>query len=186
MNQPQPDERELIRRAQAGDDDAFGKLVVSHTPKLYRVIRRMTSDPSEAEAIVQEAFLRAWQALPRYRNDRPFFPYLVTIAVNLGRDLWRKARFLEFGELETVAQAAPSPEPGPERQVEHGETLQALATAVAALPSAYRAVIALRYDAELSYEEIAAALDLPLNTVRTHLRRAKDHLRSLLEEQAYG
>lgn len=174
-------DQELISRARDGDDAAFAQLVTRYTPALYRVVRRMASDQAEAEAIVQESFLRIWQNLHRYQADRPFFPYLVTIAVNLGRDQWRKSRFLDFGGLESVADSLPSPELDPEIQVERAEMLQTLAQAVANLPPAYRAVIALRYDASLSYQQIADALNLPLNTVRTHLRRAKGHLRKVLE-----
>lgn len=174
-------DQELISRARDGDDAAFAHLVTRHTPALYRVVRRLASDQGEAEAIVQEAFLRIWQNLHRYKEDREFFPYLVTIAVNLGRDQWRKSRFLDFGGLEPLADSLPTPEPGPEIQVEQAERLQTLAQAVGDLPPAYRAVIALRYDASMSYQQIADALSLPLNTVRTHLRRAKGHLRNVLE-----
>lgn len=185
---PEPDELNLIRRAQAGDDQAFGKLVDQHTPGLYRVVRRMTSDSAEAEVIVQETFLRSWRALRTWKaqrepgkQDRPFFAYLVTIAVNLARDQWRKTRQLDFRDLDAFSDHLPDSEPGPEKQVEQAEALQALADAVADLPPAYRAVIALRYDAEMSYQEMAAALDLPVNTVRTHLFRAKAQLRQVLE-----
>jgi len=173
----QPDDAELIRQARSGNDEAFGLLVIRHTPALYRVVRRIAEDSAEAEAIVQEAFLRVWRNLQRYRTGRPFFPYLVTIALNLARDQWRSFRRLDFEGLEP---ALSDPEPGPEAQLEQAESLQALAEAVAHLPPAYRAIIALRYDAELSYQEIAEALNLPVNTVRTHLRRAKANLKQYL------
>src|SRR3990172_2134818 len=174
-------ERELIRRSRLGDEQAFSQLVSQNAPSLYRVVRRMASDISEAEAIVQEAFFRAWKSLPGYVEDRPFFPYLVTIAVNLGRDQWRKSRFVDFTGLEPVVESLPATEPTPETQMEETEQLQALAEAVAGLPIAYRAVIALRYDAGMDYREIAEMLGLPVNTVRTHLHRAKAYLRQKLE-----
>ena len=108
------------------------------------------------------------------------FPYLATVVVNLGRDRWRKARREAGFELESIA-SEPDREPGPESQVEYQELLVELAQAVDQLPPVYRAVIALRYDAGMSYQEIAIALDLPLNTVRTQLRRAKKSLRNSLE-----
>jgi RNA polymerase sigma-70 factor (ECF subfamily) len=179
-------ELELIQKARSGDDEAFGQLINHYTPTLYRVVFRMVNDHAETENIVQDAFLRAWQALPRYRTDRPFFPYLVTIAVNLVRDLWRKERFIDFGDMDDLSKYLPDSQPGPENHLEHKELLGALAGAVAALPPTYRTVIALRYDAGLSYQEIAEAVNLPLNTVRTHLHRAKRRLRLLLEEETHA
>lgn len=180
MDFSQPDDAELIRQARSGNDEAFDQLVIRHTPALYRVVRRIADDSAEAEAIVQEAFLRIWRNLQRYRTGRPFFPYLVTVALNLARDQWRSLRRLDFEGLEPVLEVFSDPDLGPEAQLEQAESLQALAEAVAQLPPAYRAVIALRYDAELSYQEIAQALDLPVNTVRTHLRRAKANLKQYL------
>ncbi len=183
MSLSEVNEAELIRRVRAGDAEAFDQLVIQHTPALFRVVRRLASDAAEAEAIVQEAFLRAWRNLSRYQNDRPFFPYLVTIAVNLARDQWRKTRHLDFGGLEAIEESMADSGPIPESVIERTETLQILAQAVADLPPAYRTVIALRYDAGLSYQQIADTLELPVNTVRTHLRRAKLQLRKDLELQ---
>jgi RNA polymerase sigma-70 factor, ECF subfamily len=196
MNSSAPVERqteaELIRRSRAGDERSFAYLVQLYTPKLYRVVRRMTSDSSEAEAIVQEAFLRAWRSLGTWKagqadqtqaSGQPFFSFLVTIALNLGRDRWRKERFLDFGDPEISLAGIPDPGPGPEKLLETRQTLQALAQAVASLPRPYRVVIALRYDADMSYEEISQALNLPINTVRTHLHRAKAALRQALSQE---
>ena len=177
-------EQDLILRTRAGDDSAFEQLVKAFTPDLFRVIRRMTADTGEAEAIIQETFWRVWQALPQYRADRRFFPYLVTIAANLLRDTWRKQRRILPDEFDAASDQQDT-SLLPETQVEEAELLQSLSRSVERLSPIYRAVIALRYDAELSYEEIASALGLPVNTVRTHLHRAKSALRQTLKE-AYG
>lgn len=172
----------LVDAIRRGDEAAFEQLVHRHTPMLYRVVRRMTADDLEAEDILQETFFRFWQKLAGYRNDRPLFPFLVTIAANLARDRWRRDGRLRAElpeEQETTQEVA---NPLPEDSLLHAETLQALAAAVERLPAPYRAVIALRYDAEMDYQDIAAALGLPVNTVRTHLRRAKARLRRVLEE----
>jgi RNA polymerase sigma-70 factor (ECF subfamily) len=187
MNDPETD-LQLLERTRSGDPSAFGVLIERYSSDLFRVIRRMAGDSSEAEAIVQESFLRVWRILRspfQQAQDwkRPFFPYLVTIAMNLARDRWRKDRFLDFSSLEDIQEALLSREPDPEIVVEKDETLEALAEAVAKLPPAYRAVIALRYEAGLSYKEIAEALELPINTIRTQLRRAKDRLREALTGQ---
>jgi RNA polymerase sigma-70 factor (ECF subfamily) len=182
-----PEER-LVQRARKGDDAAYSELVVKYTPRLYGIVRRMVSDSLEAEAIVQEAFLRAWQSLRNRKNSppdkRPFFSFLVTIALNLGRDQWRRDRFLDFGELEEITETIADREPGIEEVINNAETLASLAKAVEELPPAYRMVIALRYDADMKYDEIANILNLPVNTVRTHLRRAKEQLRNTINMES--
>ncbi len=174
-------ERALIRRARSGDEQAFEELVKAFTPDLFRLVRRMTADTGEAEAAVQEAFWRIWQALPRYREDRRFFPYLAAVAANLLRDAWRRDRRLTADELDPGTVLADG-QPTPESQLETAEALQALAQAVESLPAPYRMAIALRYDAGLSYEEIASAMEVPVNSVRTLLHRAKQVLRRKLEQ----
>lgn len=178
-------ELDLVRRARAGDNDAFSRLVLLFTPALYRVVRRLASDDAEAEALVQEAFLRVWRCLSRLQPGKDFFPYLVTIALNLGRDQWRRAQPLDFGGLEPVEETLVDAAPGPEEALEEAELMQALEQAVTALPPAYRLAISLRYEAGLDYRQMAEVLELPVNTVRTHLRRAKAHLRASLREAAW-
>jgi len=181
-------EQEWIRRARNGDDEAFAQLVHAYTPEVYRVVRRVATDSAEAEALVQEAFLRLWRKLSTYREQQPLFPYLVSIALNLGRDQWRRERLVNTTGLEDDLAEMADPQPDPETQVEEAELLQKLAHAVAALPHPYRAVIALRYEAGMEYQEIAQVLHLPVNTVRTHLHRAKAYLKRLMEgrEENHG
>ncbi len=186
MNNQEADQQ-LLERTRSGDSSAFNLLVERYSRDLFQIIRRMASDSSETEAIVQESFLRIWRLLQSPRSKaqdwtKPFFPYLVTIAMNLARDRWRKDRFLDFSGLEAIQEVLPSTLPDPEALLEKTELLAALAEAVAELPSSYRAVIALRYQGGLSYAEIAEILDLPVNTIRTHLHRAKNQLRQALNE----
>ncbi len=171
----------LVRRAQAGDQEAFDQLVELHTPHLYRVVRRMASDRSEAEAVVQEAWLRAWKARMSLPPESEVFPWLARIAVNVARDVWRKHRPLDFSDTSQDELEAPGEEPGPETQVEATQELEWLKRAVADLKPEQRTVIALRYDAGMAYEDIARTLGLPVNTVRTHLHRAKAALRATRE-----
>ncbi len=176
------EELALIERAQRKEEDAYEALILAFSALLYRVITRMARDPQEAEATLQETFWRAWRSLDRYQPTRPFFPYLVTIALNLQRDQWRSERWLDDRE-ESLEGLAGGQEADPAIQAESQEELQRLETAIHALPGIYRAVIALRYDAGMRYEEIAQALSLPVNTVRTHLHRAKRLLRKWLENE---
>jgi RNA polymerase sigma-70 factor (ECF subfamily) len=177
---------ELVRKAQAGENAAFDRLVDAFTPKLYRVVHRMAPDRMEAESIVQEAWLRAWRAFSGYVHDRPLFPWLAKIAVNVARDRWRKKSPLVFAEVSEAELQLEDLGPQPESSVERSELLDHLAEGVRQLREEYRLVIALRYDAGLSYRDIAEALDAPINTVRTHLRRAKRELRRWMEENPDG
>jgi RNA polymerase sigma-70 factor (ECF subfamily) len=173
---------ELARRALQGDLPAFNRLVEGRTPALYAIIRRMCSDRAEAEAITQEAFLRAWEHLQQWKPDQPFWPWLVKIALNAARDALKKNRPLDFADLPNdPAETVIADDPDPETLLERSDLLVQLTAAVECLPIPYRVAITMRYQAEMSYEEMAVALNLPINTVRTHLRRAKRQLRTLLE-----
>jgi RNA polymerase sigma-70 factor, ECF subfamily len=183
MKQHPSDERKLIQRARQRDDAAFAALVELHMASLYRIVHRMLLDGMETEAIVQETFWRLWRVLPGLNDEAPLLPYLATIASNLARDRFRRERRLEDLPPEEALDARQDEgDRVVESFVEDQSTLERLAECVRGLPFAYRAVIALRYEADMSYDEIAHALSLPVNTVRTHLRRAKQLLRRQLEE----
>jgi RNA polymerase sigma-70 factor (ECF subfamily) len=173
----------LIRQARNGDAAAFDQIVARHTPRLYQSIRRFASDRSEAEVVVQETWLRAWRALPRCDPDRPLFPWLARIAMNVTRDLWRRRRPLDFADVGDEVEAQPAGDPGPEQALDRSLALERLALGVQRLRPEHRAVIALRYDGNLTYEEIAQALGIEVNTVRTHLHRAKMALRRRMEAE---
>jgi RNA polymerase sigma-70 factor (ECF subfamily) len=175
----------LVKQFLRGDATAYAELVTRYTAPIYNLAFRLTDDSAEAENIAQETFLRAYIALPRSRTDLAFKPWLFQIAVNLCRDLARKKHPAAFSELESEAEPAPEESvedesPLPLDQIEERELQQALVRAVTALPEIYRAVVTLRYTEELSYEDMAAVLKLPVNTVRTHLFRAKSLLRKSL------
>jgi len=180
-----PSDETLLAQYKQGDMRAFRALVDRYTAPIYNLAFRLLNDSMEAENVTQETFFRVIAALDRMRFDIPFKPYLFRIAVNLCRDLGRKKHPVLFSDLdsathdadedasETIADDAP---PLWER-LEEEELHAQLRVAMDNLPANYRAVITLRYVEEFSYEEIAQALNLPLNTVRTHLRRAKQQLR---------
>ncbi len=176
---------ELVSQYLAGEPQAFAELVKRHARSIYNVTYRFTNDAPEAENLTQETFLRAWNALPRLQLDKPLKPYLIRVAVNLCHD-WAERQHVRVVPLDAEEENHFSDEANdPLRAVSDQELRQALRAKLEELPPLYRTVIALRYGEELSYHEMAAALDLPLNTVRTHLHRAKMKLRALLE-QDYG
>ncbi len=187
MTHPLSHERDIVERARQHDEQAFAALVERYAAPLFRIVHRMMPDQMETEAIVQETFWRFWQALPGYRSDAALLPYLATVASNLARDRFRRERRLEdMPADDLLGQRSDDGVRDVELLVEDQRTLEQLADSVRGLPFAYRAVIALRYEVGMTYEQIAAALSLPLNTVRTHLRRAKEILRRRLEEREDG
>lgn len=187
-----PPDEILLTQYKQGDGLAFRALVDRYAAPLYNLAYRLLRDPMEAENIAQETFLRILLSLDRLRLDQPIKPYLFRVAINLCRDTARKKRPLLFSDLDSAAMRADNPDsettsesigddtPMPWEQLEQAELRARLAAAMDALPTRYQLVINLKYVEDFSYEEIAQTLDMPLNTVRTHLRRAKQELRQTL------
>lgn len=174
---------ELVTTHLAGDPRAFSELVKRYTQAIYNVAYRFTNDAHEAENLTQETFLRAWNVLPRLTLDKPLKPYFVRIAVNLCHDWAEQKKLANVTPLEEGDEIDfPDEESDPLRAVSDAELRDRVRANIELLPPLYRTVITLRYTEEMSYDEMATALDLPVNTVRTHLHRAKTRLRELLEQ----
>lgn len=162
----QPDS-ELVVRAQNGDRDAFGELYTRYLTPIYRYLRSRLSDPRDAEDLTESAFLKAYQALPRYRERGwPFSAYLYQVARNALADHFRRRR--PETDLDR-ALSAPAPDPGPAEHVEQGEMMLDLAAAVRSLPEDYQEVIRLRL-----------LLGLPTSTAAQWMRRSEGATRVLL------
>ncbi|MFN8484892.1 MAG: RNA polymerase sigma factor [Anaerolineae bacterium] len=182
-----PDEA-LVQRYLRGDQRAFRSLVERHTPAVYNLAYRSTNSSDDAADITQETFRRVVEALPSSRLDLPFKPWVLRIALNLCRDWAKRKQPVAFASLsldrdtedDDIAEGLPDLAPLPADVLEAEETRQALERALQGLSDGYRTVITLRYAEDLSYQEIAATLNLPLNTVRTHLARAKKALHDRL------
>ncbi len=186
-----PDEA-LVQRYLRGDQKAFRSLVERHTPAVYNLAYRSTNSGEDAADITQETFRRVVEALPSSRLDLPFKPWLLRITLNLCRDWAKRRRPVSFTSLtldhslaeeDDLAEALPDLTPLPAELLEADETRQALDRALQSLSEGYRTVITLRYAEDLSYQEIATTLNLPLNTVRTHLARAKKALHDRLRQE---
>jgi RNA polymerase sigma-70 factor (ECF subfamily) len=186
----------LVERVQAGDKQAFGLLVTKYQRKLARLVSRMVRDPAEVEDIVQDSFIRAYKALPNFRNDSAFYTWLYRIGVNTAKN-WlvthgRRAQLTSTTDGED-AENYDEPEllrnnETPERLLmtkQVGETVNAV---VEALPEDLRTALTLREIEGLSYEEIADVMDCPIGTVRSRIFRARDaialKLRPLLDTTA--
>jgi RNA polymerase sigma-70 factor (ECF subfamily) len=178
-----PNEPLLIQRAQAGDADAFGGLVLLHQDFVYDLALRVLRDPSEAEDLAQDAFVRAWLGLPNFRGQSQFRTWLYRIVTNLCYNrlpgLRRELTSLGDDCLDNMA-CDEVLNINPADSLEAREQRAALHQAIEQLPDSYRLLVTLRYQQELSYEEIVAVVKLPLGSVKTGLFRAKERLRQTL------
>ncbi len=173
------DDNRLIQDALAGDQAAYAELVRRHRQRVYSLAWRMVRNDTDAEDIAQEAFLRAFRALPTVDLTRPFMHWLMRITTNLGLDYHRrkKARPELLGPPPGVEDddwhpRDVDPGPLPDARVAERESGERMEAILSELPPHYRAVVELRYVQDLSYEEIAMTLDLPLGTVKAQIHRA--------------
>jgi RNA polymerase sigma-70 factor (ECF subfamily) len=171
----------LIEQAQKGDRNAFGELVRHHHPGVVNVVYRMCGDMQLAEDAAQDAFIQAWLHLPAFRPGSSLRNWLYRIAVNAALDVIRREPKQPFADLETLSM--PDPQAGPEAVLLQKERTLAVQGAILSLTEASRAVLVLREYGGLSYQEIAAALDIPLGTVMSRLNYARDRLKELLAPQ---
>ncbi len=169
-------ELELIRQAQAGDRHAFGELIYRYRERVVRVVYRMCGDIHLAEDAAQEAFIRAWLHLPKYRPQAPFRSWLYRIATNAALDMLRRER--NTVDIDEVPLATPAD--GPEATMAQVEREERVRQAVMMLPDASRSVLVLREYEGLSYREIADVLDIPIGTVMSRLNYARNRLRAML------
>ncbi|MSQ09950.1 MAG: sigma-70 family RNA polymerase sigma factor [Dehalococcoidia bacterium] len=169
-------EAALIEAARS-DSQAFAELVVRYQDRLYNYLYRMTGSREDAQDLTQEAFVRVYQALPRFHLEAPFRPWLYKIATNLAINQLKGRKPAIVLEDYVPSRAL---DDSPERQVETHEVQRIIAAAIAELPDTYRPVVLMRHVEELSYDEIGKALDLPIGTVKVRLHRARAALQAKL------
>jgi RNA polymerase sigma-70 factor (ECF subfamily) len=176
-------EQDLIQRSQKGDQDAFSALVEEHQPYVYNLAFRVLKDENEALDLTQETFVRAWTALPNFRRQSQFRTWLFRITTNLCYNRLPNLRrsLNDLGD-DVLAEIPGTNFDNPAHEFESSETKSHLYRAVEELDTNYKLLITLRYQNELSYEEIATALNLPLGTVKTGIFRAKEQLRRSLAQ----
>ena len=176
------DDRDLIASAPQGDRQAFTELVCRHQASIVSLTYRMCGDLRLAEDAAQEAFVRVWQNLNNYKPQYAFRSWLYRIATNAALDFLRRER--PTTELDTLALADPGITP--ERSVEDNQRAVHVRRAIAQLSEPLRVVLVLREYQELTYQEIADTLDIPVGTVMSRLNSARAQLRHellvLLEE----
>jgi len=185
-----PDDLALVQRALAGEGNAFRLIMRRNNQRLYRLARGIVHDDSEAEDVVQEAYVRAFAHLRDFRGDASLSTWLSRIAINeaLGRvrNARRRADLDPGAETPTEAQVIPFPlnaEFDPERNVAQRQIVQLVEAAIDALPDEFRTVFVARVVEGLSIEETADLLDIVPETVKTRLHRARVMIRKQLDRQ---
>lgn len=172
----------LVKRAQAGEKRAFELLVSKYQRRILRLLGRILHNQSDVEDIAQETFLKAYRALPKFRNESAFYTWLYRIAVNTARNHISSKHNQVFvsdqieskdGETFSLLDNLTDGET-PETLMHSREIIEALQTALDELPEQLRQAIVLRELEGLSYEEIAATMDCPVGTVRSRIFRARE------------
>jgi RNA polymerase sigma-70 factor (ECF subfamily) len=196
--EPGPDaDRLLVERTLAGDQRAYGLLVLKYQRRIQRLVGRMVRDVDLVDDITQETFIRAYRALHQFRGDAQFYTWLYRIAVNtakkalleLKRDLTVSESFLARDEDDETSsrQNEPSSDETPETVLAAKEIAGVVNEAMAALPEELRQAVVLREIEGLSYEEISLSMACPIGTVRSRIFRAREaisaKLKPLLDKQ---
>ena len=178
---------QLVLESLEGKDASFAELVSRHVSGVYRFAYRYVRDPADAEDIAQETFVRAWKNLKKFDTSRNLKTWLFTIAKNASLDMLKKKKPLAFSritgaESELESFLAPYVAAGelPEIAVDQKFLKVDMDQALAKLPPAYRAVLALRYNEHLKFREIAETLGEPIDTVKSKHRRGLALLRNVL------
>ncbi|WP_419185757.1 RNA polymerase sigma factor [Rohdeia mirabilis] len=169
-------DHELIRRAQGGDEEAFGELVLRHEGRAFRVARQMVPDSEEARDLAQEAFLRVYRSLERFDFKHEFTTWLYRIVTNLGIDHLRRRRPIATGGTDDdgpVREEIDESAPAPSARLEQHETARLVRACIDTLPEHFRVVLALRELEGLTSQEISRIVGATPVTVRWRLHRAR-------------
>jgi RNA polymerase sigma factor (sigma-70 family) len=163
---------EWVRSALAGDRSAFAVLVRRHQRALHRYLVRMVGSQDDAMELTQDAFVRAWQALPQWSPEAEFRTWLFRIGRNAALDLLRRRGTVEFVPLDDAFEGMHTGA-GPERQAQASQDLRRLEAGLRRLTAEHREILLLREIEDMSYEEIGRVLALSEGTVKSRLARAR-------------
>jgi RNA polymerase sigma-70 factor (ECF subfamily) len=175
-------DQQLVERAQRGDKQAFNLLVEKYQRKLARLLSRFIRDPAEVEDVTQEAFIKAYRALPAFRGDSAFYTWLYRIGINTAKNYLMAMGRRAPTSTEVEAEEAESFEEGeqlrdintPESVLLSNEIAQTVNSTIEKLPEELRKAIQMREIEGMSYEDIAQAMDCPIGTVRSRIFRARE------------
>jgi len=181
----------LVQQAiNQGDQKAYAELLNNYRDSLYFMLLKMTNNPVDADDLTIEAFGKAFKNLHQYTMEFAFSTWLFRIASNNCIDFLRKKNRIQYTsginpggeETDEYPSNLPSPDPGPEEMAIAKQKIQLMREVVEKLKPHYRNLVEMRYFRELSYEEIAVELDLPLGTVKAQLFRAREFLYQILKD----
>ncbi len=172
-------ESELLERLRAGDRQAFSLWVAEHQRQLFAVVWRYVKNDSDAQDVVQAAFIRAWQGLPTFRGDSSLRTWLYRIAINLALNHTRDARGRPSGE---IPEHTASPDLPAVARLEELEMQERLSAAVAELPKKQRLVVELRVQQDMSFREVADVVESTEDSAKANFHHAIKRLRTLLTE----
>ena len=175
-------DRQLVERAQRGDKQAFSLLVEKYQRKLARLLSRFIRDPAEVEDVTQEAFIKAYRALPAFRGDSAFYTWLYRIGINTAKNYLMALGRRAPTSTEVEAEEAEGFEEGeqlrdintPESLLLSREIAETVNATIEKLPEELRKAIQMREIEGMSYEDIAQAMDCPIGTVRSRIFRARE------------
>jgi RNA polymerase sigma factor (sigma-70 family) len=180
---------QLVARARAGDERAFRALLEKYERAVFSICLRMVRNRDEATDLAQESFIKVFGSLDRYNPAFAFSSWLFKITSNLCIDHLRKRRIVTFAMDDPVetekgefTRQYVAPDPTPDESFARNEKMQKLDAGIAALPEHYRIMLVLRHQEDMSYEEIAESLAIPLGTVKARIHRAREMLKSILED----
>ena len=182
-------DQEWVRRVQHGDKHAFDFLVKKYQRRLARLLSRFVRDPAEVEDVTQEAFVKAYRALPGFRGESAFYTWLYRIGINTAKNYLVAAKQRpilsadfedEDGDKTSAGEQIPDLNT-PETEYMNRHIVETVNQAVATLPEDLRTAITLREMEGLSYEDIAIAMDCPIGTVRSRIFRARDAISAQLK-----
>jgi RNA polymerase sigma-70 factor (ECF subfamily) len=183
-----PSDQALVERAQAGETRAFDLLVLKYQHKIVQLVGRYVRDPTEAMDVAQEAFIKAYRALPTFRGDSAFYTWLYRIAINTAKNYLVAARRrpvdydLDLQDPEQYdVQVRLKDTDTPEGLLLTNEIQRTVEKAISQLPEDLRTAIILRELEGMSYEEIAQAMDCPVGTVRSRIFRAREAIAKRLQ-----
>jgi RNA polymerase sigma-70 factor (ECF subfamily) len=190
-SEPILDESVLVAQSREGDSDAYGQLVKRYQSKIFRLAQHITQNREDAEDVLQETFLKAYEHLDQFQGNSKFYTWIVRIAVNQALMKLRRRKndrsvsldeTIDTGE-DTIVREIAAWDENPEQQLSREEMGGILDTAVESLDAPYRSVFVLRDIEELSTEETAEALGLSVPAVKSRLLRARLQLREKLTRQ---
>ena len=180
------EDNSIITKHKNGDPTAFEDLVLAYQDKIYNLCRYMLGNAHDAEDAAQDAFLKAYQALPKFQPKASLYTWLYRIATNTCIDYKRKpifeSLFGDSGEGEKLIHDRASDAPSPEKLYQSKQIDEALRESLEKLSPKLRAIIILKEIEELSYEEIADALEISMGTVKSRIARAREELQKLMQK----